>query len=258
MDLNITLLEETKPFSKIRFGSYTDKGRREENEDSLLLYHDNTLYSFGVADGAGGHALGKQVSEATVKALEDELKNNNEYSIDYIFKLLQRKYEQINNHIYSHSISSGDVMVTTLSMINIVGYRMIISNVGDTKIFRIRNKKLTLLSKVHTVAWSQFEFGLINEKQLNEHKQKHVLTKGIGGAEKISPYFAKELIADHDIYLICSDGVYNFLSEEKMIELFSTERTYTNQELEGICKKCVSIAFQNQADDNMSIIAVQI
>ncbi len=143
-------------------------------------------------------------------------------------------------------------------MINIVGYRMIISNVGDTKIFRIRDKKLTLLFKVHTVAWSQFELGIINEKQLNEHKQKHVLTKGIGGAEKIAPYFAKELVEDHDIYLICSDGVYNFLSEDKMIELFSTERTYTNQELDEICKKCVSIAFQNQADDNMSIIAVQI
>jgi serine/threonine protein phosphatase PrpC len=108
------------------------------------------------------------VSEATVRALEAELKNNNEYSIDYIYRLLQRKYEQINDHIYSYSRSSGKVMVTTLSMINIVGYRMIISNVGDTKIFRIRDKKLTLLSKVYTVAWSQFELGIINEKQLNE------------------------------------------------------------------------------------------
>ncbi|MFC6602960.1 hypothetical protein ACFQDF_17930 [Ectobacillus funiculus] len=74
MGLNITLLEETKPFFRIRFGSYTDKGKRGENEDSLLLYHDNILYSFGIADGAGGHTFGKQVSEATVRALEAELK----------------------------------------------------------------------------------------------------------------------------------------------------------------------------------------
>ncbi|MEB1808184.1 MAG: protein phosphatase 2C domain-containing protein [Bacillaceae bacterium] len=258
MKLNEKLLEETKPLYKIRYGSWTEKGRREENEDSLLLYHDNFLYSFAVADGAGGHKLGKQASEATVKALEEELKCNTEYSINYLYQLIEMKYEQINEHIYQHGKSLGHPIVTTLSMVNILNREMIISNVGDTKVFRIRNNKIKLLSEVHTVAWLQYTNGLITEQQLKDHKQKHVLTKGIGGAPKISPYLLNEYAEDRDIYIICSDGVYNFISEAKMVQLFSTDRVYTNLELDEICKKCASIALENKADDNMSIIAIQI
>lgn len=252
-------LTQTMPvFGKIQYGSCTEKGIREENQDSILIFDDKILYSFVVADGAGGHDFGKKASNMTVSAIENELKNNNEYSIDYLYLLMQKKYQQINEFVYNHGKSINSKLVTTLSMVNIIDDEMIISNVGDTNIFRIRDGELTLLSEPHSLAFEKYAKGEITYEEYENHPQKHVLTRAIGGSATIKPYFSKDVLKDKDIIILCTDGVYNFVSEEVLVDLFTQDTSFTNDRLSDLCRQCVDLALKNGGNDNLSIIAIAI
>ena len=246
---------ETMLFSPmVRYGVYSDKGRREENQDSYFV-HTGKVYSFGVADGAGGHQLGKHASELTVKALQSEFQSNTDDSIDYMKKLIEKKIEQVNSFIFEAGNERNITMATTLSLLVYTQGQMLISNVGDTKIFLIRNGTITCLSAIHTLAFQEYEQGKINFEQLESHKYKHVLTKSIGGTRETSPHLSIEETHKNDIFLICTDGLYNYMSEEKLLQSF---QNIVDKDLNQLCQQCTQQAFDQGSDDNITLMAIQI
>ncbi|MDQ0231474.1 protein phosphatase [Metabacillus malikii] len=242
----------------VRYGSWTEKGRRSENQDSLLIHLDPLVASFAVADGAGGHQFGKQASELTVSAIKSELASNTDYTPDYFQLLFKKKYEQINSYLFQESQKRNVIMATTLSMIHIFANELIVSNVGDTLIYRLRNGILERLSAIHTVAWTEYEQGKLTKEELQHHPSQHVLTKAIGAKDTIEPYYETLKTNKRDIYLLCSDGVTNFITEDRLKQLFHQLKQFTNEELTELCSTCVHEALTNDGNDNATMIAIQI
>ena len=251
-----SIVTDTMLFSPhIRYGIFSDKGRRQENQDSFFIHIDQKVSSFAIADGAGGHQFGKQASQLTIQALKSEFESNTEESLEYIKRLVEKKYEQVNRYIFEEANKRNIMMATTLSLLIFSQQQMLISNVGDTKVYLIRNGKITCLSEVHTLAVREYEQGKITLEQLENHKFKHVLTKSIGGSIHISPYMSIEKVSKNDIYLICSDGLYNFIKEDALLPFF---QGVDGRDLEQICKQCVQEALDKGSDDNITMMGIQI
>ena len=194
------------------YGCYSDKGKAQENQDVYLMEKDYNILTFAVADGMGGYKFGRETAKATIDAIKKELASCEDNSIDYLYYLLQHKYCQINEYIYKVGVQKSITMGTTLSMINIINDRYLLSNVGDTRIYSIRNNAIKTISKLHNVASQEYESGKITLEEYKSHNQKNVLTQCIGIDNIIKPYFVTDYIETEDILIICSDGVYNFIT----------------------------------------------
>ncbi|AOZ74187.1 hypothetical protein AC231_14185 [Clostridium pasteurianum] len=253
-------MEDTAYLSlpKIRYGSYTTKGIRDENQDSMLIINESEVLAFVIADGAGGYSYGKQISKITVDAIESEFRDIHSGNVNYIKLLIDKKYQQINSHIFKLEREMDSRMASTVAMLNIVEDNYIVSNVGDTKIFIVRDGEITLISQVHNVAWELYENNEIDYEQYKNHKNKNVLTRALGGGSTVKPYYNIDKLRENDIFIICSDGIHNYIGDKEIKDKFSVDMKISNEDLDKLCFEIAETCLESKSNDNLSIIAVQI
>lgn len=242
---------------KIIFGYATTAGIREENQDSVLAMLGNKMSLFAIADGAGGHAYGKEAGNMAIEAIASEFNECDSYDIEYLVGLIKLKYNQINEYILVAQEKMKALMGTTLSMINLVNDKVIISNVGDTKIFRINKDSIDTISEVHTLAWDSYRKGQINIEDIDNHPQKHVLSRALGIRGSLEPYINVFDYTPGDYYIICSDGVYNFVAPNVILQRVLNAIVHDNHDMTYLCQSIITKALQNGSDDNASILMLK-
>lgn len=223
---------------KIICGHYSEKGKRSENQDSIMLIRKENFEVFAIADGVGGLQLGREAGQLALNGFQNELIDNDITDIEYLRKLLMFKYKQINEHIYNLAFKNDIRMATTVSMMIFTKDKFILSNVGDTKVYQIRDNNIKTISKLHSI--------------------RHVLTMAVGGDREINPYFDIEDIQEGDIYIICSDGVYSFIDEVFMKDYFLNKKVFNEDEMNSLCIDIITHALSNGSNDNLSIIGIKI
>lgn len=168
---------------------YTDKGRvRSENQDSFIVQilpcssNKNSLLAI-VADGVGGANAGNIASKTAV----DAIKNCNLDDETAPHLALKEAIESANNEICDLARRNTDYrgMATTCSVLMIKGDKAIIGHVGDSRIYRIRNGKIEMLTEDHTLPMKLFKNGEITRSELGNHPQSHVLTNALGIKESV-------------------------------------------------------------------------
>lgn len=224
---------------KLIYGVYTDKGIREENQDSTMVLDTPMLKAFAVADGIGGLEYGKQAAAIAVNALRKELEECDIKDPLYLQELLKIKMKQINEYMFESSKKNHCSMGTTISVLVFAEERFILGNVGDTKIFMVRDGTINTISKVHSLK-----------------EKKNVLTMAVGPDSNIDPYTVQGEVREGDIYIICSDGIYNFVAEDKLGKFFRECAMISNEAAEQLCKNIVESALSYGSEDNLSIIAI--
>lgn len=242
----------------IVYGGYSDKGIRGENQDSFRISVNNTLATFLVADGVGGHSFGGDCSKGVADSLINEVSSIENKSIDYIKSLIEKKYNQINEYIYNQGRNLQVLMATTISTVNFVDNKCLISNIGDTKVFLVRSEKLILISEEHTVAYDLFKSKKITYEEYLSHSKKHVLSKAVGSSKSVSAFYNILEINDDDVFLILSDGVYNFLSEGEILMILKKSLEKSPDNLNELCKSLVEQAVKNKSNDNATAVAIYI
>ncbi|WP_372998036.1 PP2C family protein-serine/threonine phosphatase [Lutispora sp.] len=224
---------------KLIYGAYTDKGVREENQDSTLVLDTHILKAFAVGDGIGGLDYGRQAASIVVNALKKELEECDVTDSLYLQELLKIKMKQINEYMFESSKKNHFSMGTTISVLVFAEERFILGNVGDTKIFMVRDGTIDTISKVHSL-----------------RERKNVLTMAIGPDSNIDPYTVQGEVREGDIYIICSDGIYNFVAEDELRKLFHKCGIMSNEAAEQLCRNIVQLALSYGSEDNLSIIAI--
>lgn len=225
----------------ILHGAYTDKGIRDENQDDIMVLDKPALHAYAVADGVGGLSFGRQAASMSLTALKKELEDCEATDIKYLKELVKVKLNQINQYIYNQAEARNVRMGTTVALLMLVQDSFILCNVGDTKVFMIRNASVREISKAHSLA-----------------EYKNVLTMAVGPCKEIDPHIIHGECRAGDIFIICSDGVYNYLSENAIRDLFDAGMEISGKMLEQQCRTAAEAALKNGSHDNLSIIAVSI
>jgi len=187
----------------VRVNSFGLAKRQEELSDDYFevrIFED--LVVAVVADGVGSALEGRTAAKRTVEALQKNFKiRPNSWTIQ---KSLDNFITSINHILYQESLDTYNYteLVTTLAIVVIDRDRLYGANVGDSRIYVKRDQSLHKLSKDHN---------------LNQKDMTHVLTKAIGLADEVEPYFFEYELENNDKVLLCSDGLYNELSDEKLM-----------------------------------------
>ena len=122
---------------------------------------------------------------------------------------------------------------------------------GDSRLYRYRNQKLLQLTRDHSQLEDMIEFGLLSREHAASYAQKNVITRAIGVE---SPLYIDVTIFTTqigDIFILCSDGLYNAVNEQELIDALASRN------VENIAEELIQKAIQQGAPDNVSVVVVQ-
>lgn len=192
----------------------SDVGRiKKINQDSLLLkaYEtDNGYVCLAiVADGVGGLYKG-ELANATVirwfgQWFEQYISDEN-YLQNDIFEEWKQLINSLNQEIGEYSSEINERMGTTVVAALFVNDKVYVANVGDSRLYKINNRKVTQVTVDQTVVQYQLSQGIITKEYALNDSMSGVLLQSIGSNEEIKVDFYTEDINKEDRFLLCSDG----------------------------------------------------
>jgi protein phosphatase len=238
----------------------SDGGRvRELNEDAVAVDRDYGIAL--VADGIGGHRAGEVASRMAAEIIVERLRAKIRH-----FRAGARQptplqfAEQIvgeaNRAIFSHARKQTDCdgMGTTLALALFLGQRVALLHVGDSRIYRLRDGRLQLLTRDDSLLSDQVELGLIAAEDSHGSHNRHLVTRALGSAARVAVHLNEAEVFRGDVYLLCSDGLSD-LVEESDIELI-VDSLKTNLPLAA--SHLVQLANDNGGYDNISVALVRV
>lgn len=175
---------------------------------------DDTVL-FAVFDGMGGELYGEKASFCASEVFSDEVKVLDEIAMsgkEFMLTTCQKANDAILR--FAADKKAGSVGTTVASLL-FYQEELFACNVGDSKIFRIRDNKMFQISEDHTDEKIMTAMGI---------KKKPVLLQYLGMPGKdmtLDPYVSKGDVLPGDIYFICSDGVTDVLGNDVLFEILS-------------------------------------
>jgi protein phosphatase len=222
--------QELRVKALVTIAAKTDLGRvRENNEDKFEFYvpeDDARLASRGqvfiVCDGMGGHAAGQIASELSVKTFIDVYYSHPAEDPEAAMTAAVVAANRFVNDV-GRAVPARKGMGTTLSALVLLQEKAYVVQVGDSRIYRLRNGELLMLTHDHTWVDDAVRAGLISAAEAENHPYKHVLTRAIGGDADVKPDIFSDDILVGDVYLLCSDGLINHVSDDVIGEVLRTK-----------------------------------
>jgi len=205
----------------VRWGSATHQGRvRDHNEDSVLSGPD----VFAVADGMGGHAGGAVASALAVAGLA-ALPDLHE-APDPAASLV-RALCDINTEIRRRAVldDKAGMGTTVAGIARISGPRLLVFNVGDSRVYRLRAGQLEQLTEDHSVVGELVRAGRLTEEEARAHPHRNVITRALGVEPHVEPATSVVDVQVGDCFLVASDGLFNELGDTQIGDVLSTPGT---------------------------------
>ena len=196
---------------------------RAGNEDSFHSYSDDTGGIFIVADGMGGHAAGEVASEMAVEILRDQLSSLRDLHDRNAADKVMNALRGANLAIYNRTVTETDKqgMGTTASVLIVSGRRYLIGQVGDSRIYLLRDGALRQLTKDHSYVQEQVDAGFLTPEQARYHPYSNVITRCVGASDDVDPdTFAGEA-REGDMFLVASDGLTGMVDDRRLHQLLS-------------------------------------
>ena len=214
---------------ELLFDGATDCGcRRTKNEDSFLLPRDDINVAergwlFAVADGLGGQPAGEVASRFMVDALaafyDDDATDGEESSGSSLERLLRTTSRRIYEAGADHTAERG--MGTTCTIGHFKEDLLTVVHVGDSRLYRCRDGGLRQLTEDHTLVKALLKRGEITGDEAVHHPGRHILYQCIGGEESLDVFVKEDVVESGDRYLLCTDGLYEMLSDEHITALLT-------------------------------------
>ena len=235
--------------------SITDTGvLRTMNQD--YCFSSNTPIGklpnlYIVCDGMGGHKAGEYASRYTVERIVASVSRSRAESPVRILKSAIQKANEILV-VESHEYKEKQGMGTTVVAATIIDDKMYVANVGDSRLYVI-NQTIEQITKDHSYVEEMIRIGKIKREDAEKHEKKNVITRAVGAAEKIKVDFFEVELRENDTILLCSDGLTNMVTDDKIYQIVTS-----NRDVENIGKTLVDEANRNGGQDNITAVVVRL
>ena len=232
---------------------------RSHNEDSIAA--DAAVGLAVLADGMGGYNAGEVASGIAVAMISAEIKKNlaaiaGELDVATAEKLVGEHAVRANNAIFQASQSQPQYagMGTTLVVALWHDDHMIVGHIGDSRLYRMRASKLEQVTKDHSLLQEQIDSGLITKEQARHSQNKNLVTRAVGIDPEVDAEVHSYPVQPGDIYLLCSDGLNDMVTDEDMELTLSSLQA----NLPLAAEQLVQQANDNGGRDNVSVILVRV
>ncbi len=207
----------------MRVLSFSETGYvRENNEDGFIVLSDYGVYA--VADGMGGHSAGEVASDMAIKEIENHVKELPGISGEELSTWLTKVMTAGNQTVFEYSQSLPEKeMGTTLTILLLRDDLAIIAHVGDSRAYLWRENKLACLTIDHSLPGELVRYGKISPEEAANHPLRHRLLRALGPFEEINPEYYTVDVKEGDVFLLCTDGVTNMVSDEELAANFGSQ-----------------------------------
>lgn len=246
----------------IQAAGVTDIGLvRKNNEDNFG--YDLRHGIFVVCDGMGGQQAGEVASKIAVDTVLDYFRQK-EHSTPTVggarFEGVSPRAVELATSIQLanqaiHESGARDVnsagMGSTIVAVAVDGALFSIANVGDSRIYLIRNQDIVQLTHDHSLVMEQVRRGLMTLEEAEHSNMQNVIVRALGTDDTVEPDLADHEFNSDDVLLLCSDGMSRYVKEEKMAEAVKQES------LEKACSDLIEAAKAGGSDDNITCLLIR-
>ncbi|MFO0659344.1 MAG: protein phosphatase 2C domain-containing protein [Polyangiaceae bacterium] len=241
----------------------SDVGRRRtSNEDAFFV--DSDLGLFVVADGMGGHAAGEIASSEAVDTIYGMIKRGlesvpelrgpvSEERVRAACRMMEGAIQAATYMLFAISELERDKhgMGTTISALLVLGDFAITGQVGDSRVYQVRDGVARQLTEDHTlIAW-QLSQGLISEEEALRSPHKNVITRAVGNRDYVQVDTGVVDLIPGDRYLLCSDGLHGYLKENEIPSICTLPGDQAVMEF-------INLANRRGGRDNITAVLVEI
>ncbi|VEH94753.1 PP2C-family Ser/Thr phosphatase (plasmid) [Tsukamurella tyrosinosolvens] len=233
----------------LRYAARSDRGLvRSNNEDSV--YAGARLLA--LADGMGGHAAGEVASQLMINALapldDDEPGGD---LLDTLEEAMVAGNETIAEQVAEDPELDG--MGTTLTAILFAGSKLGLIHVGDSRGYLRRDGQLIRITKDDTFVQTLVDEGRITAEQAHTHPQRSLIMKALTGHE-VEPTLTLREAKAGDVYLLCSDGLSDVVSDETIGETLEL----ATEDVSAAADRLIELALKSGGPDNVTVVVARV
>lgn len=248
---------------RVSFG-LSDVGRRRvSNEDAFGI--DDELGLYVVADGMGGHAAGEVASREAVDTVLGMVRRQRDHiaalqagdrspeAIRRVQRVIESAIQAATYMVFAIAENEPEQrgMGTTLSSLLVVGDVGITGQVGDSRVYQVRQGTVTRLTEDHTlVAW-QVKQGIISAAEAERSPHKNVITRAVGSRDYVQVDTHVVDIQPGDAFLLCSDGLHGYLEDHEIPAIVDLGPAVATRHF-------VELANKRGGRDNITAVVIEI
>ncbi len=207
---------------KVQYASLSLKGNRPDNEDAIRIEEKDQEFLFALADGLGSYGNGRIASDLSVDAAcSCFLSMSNDIPQQAIYAAQDAVLERQKKEPDLAAMSS------TLAVLYIRQGTAQWAHIGDSRVYHFSNGKLAEFTKDHSVPQMLVNLGQISQDEVRGHPDQNRLLKVVGRpwTGKAFTVSDERILQDQDQFLLCSDGFWEYIEEERMEALLQGARS---------------------------------
>jgi PPM family protein phosphatase len=246
----------------VQFGQASDFGKvRTNNEDAMGSFIPASRqqarshgFLFVVADGVGGMDLGEVASGTAVTVLTEEFGKSQSGSM--LINLLPRLIERANRAVHDCALDpkhGGQRMATTIVACALRYDQAVVSHVGDSRCYLVRNSKARQITQDHTLVNEQRRMGLISADDIATSDARHVLIRSVGPEMFVSADTTAVTLQPGDVLVLSTDGLHDELREPEIASIASQKKDAMQ-----IAKELVARAVEIDGGDNTTAQVIRV
>ena len=235
----------------LRYAARSDLGLgpKSRNEDSGYA-GPNLLV---LADGMGGHAAGDVASSMIVGELAPL--DEEDVTADQAVPLLEEALHSANAKLTRAMRENADLAgmgSTTIVMLR-TGNKLAMAHIGDSRAFMLRGETFSQITKDHSFVQQLIDEGRISREEAGTHPQRSVVTRVMTGQPDDEPDTSLREAKIGDRFLLCSDGLSDFVGADVIEEILREARTP-----DDAADRCIEVALKASTRDNVTVIVAEV
>jgi protein phosphatase len=244
----------------------TDIGNvRSNNEDNFGF--DTRFGIYVVCDGMGGQAAGEVASKIAVDTILNYYRSPSEaghhpqagQAMEGVSERGNRLADAI--HVANQAVNDGaakqsahEGMGSTVVAVSYPGEDGLYSlaNVGDSRIYLVRNGGIEQLTQDHSLVMEQVRRGLITTDQAKASRMQNIITRALGSEESVEPDVEDQLAQAGDVLVLCSDGLTRHVSDGRIAEIVGR-----NSSVQQAAEQLICEAKAGGGEDNVTCLLLR-
>ena len=235
--------------------SMTDAGRKRDMNQDYMFASDTAIGTlpnlFIVADGMGGHKAGEYASKTTVETIAEYIRENDSGSI---ISAIRKAIEEANKRVLKEAIIDikKEGMGTTVVAASITEDKVIVANVGDSRLYIVNEESITQITIDHSYVEEMIRSGRIDRSEARNHPDKNMITRAVGVFPRVNVDFFEANIKPGDMVLLCTDGLCNMVEDDEIKRIVLSQRNIAEK-----TEALVEAANANGGTDNITVVLVE-
>ncbi|CAN5333016.1 hypothetical protein BH20ACT13_BH20ACT13_03970 [soil metagenome] len=227
----------------------TDTGKRRLGNEDAYVFEPPL---FAIADGMGGARAGEIAADLAASALEEASAETREAT--QLATIIAEANRRVWERSRADPATAGMGTTVTIALVDAPAGTISFGHVGDSRAYRLRDGALEQVTTDHSLVAELVESGVLTPEEAERHPQRSAITKAVGTEPSVdADVFTLEILPG-DLFLLCSDGLSDMLSEEQITS--GIESADRNPEAAG--DALVAAANARGGEDNITVVLFEI